>query len=287
MENRLVQLLRSISIDPLQMTPVSGGDINDAFKVSTEQGKHLFAKINSSGQPKQIITAESQGLQMMKSAGVTMIPSDIRFAEDEENALLVMPFYEVLPDSDDAIWQSFFRNLALMHQLSQGDFGGADNFIGRFPQRNTRRNNWVPFYLDNRLKPQLQRALDQGYFSMDDKATWERLFENLPQWMPIERPALVHGDLWRGNIISTRDGILMIDPCPYYGHREMDFAMMALFSGFPIPEYLPVYEEVYPLSAGLFERIELYQLYYLLVHLNMFGTAYLPGVQRIIKKFSG
>lgn len=287
MNERVTHLLHSMDLRPTRMESVSGGDINDSYRVTSKEGTHYFVKINRFDQSKQIITAEARGIEMMRSAGVSMLPGEVRWSENAQDALLIMPFYAVINNPSSNEWRSFFRELALMHRISQEDFGGEDNFIGLLPQDNTSRNNWVPFYRENRLRPQLKLAFDKEYFTSSDVKTWDRLFENLPEFMPIERPSLVHGDLWSGNIISTREGILLIDPCPYYGHREMDFGMMELFSGFPIREHLAVYEDVYPLTDGLFERIELYQLYYLLVHLNLFGTAYLPGVQRIIKKFSG
>ncbi len=287
MNDQVVQLLLSGDIRSTQVESVSGGDINDSYKVTTDQDVDYFVKVNRPDQSKNIIITEAHGIEMMKSAGVTMLPAEVRCIENAQDALLIMPFYATADNPSDRKWNSFFRELALMHQFTREDFGGEDNYIGLLPQINTRRNNWVPFYRENRLRPQLELAYEKGYFTSSEVKTWDHLFTNLPQFMPIERPSLLHGDLWSGNIISTPEGILLIDPCPYYGHREMDFGMMELFSGFPIRQHLAAYEEVYPLTEGLFERIELYQLYYLLVHLNLFGTAYLPGVQRIIKKFSG
>ena len=285
MHERLVLLLGSMDINPLSISPVSGGDINDGYRVSTERGQDFFVKINRKSRSKSIITAEAKGLEMMKASGVENIPANFRIAENETDACLVMPYFVSSNPPSSSDWVVFFENLARMHLISNETFGGHDNYIGLLPQVNSMRNNWVPFFRENRLIPQIERALDVGYLSMEDEKSWIRLAQNLSNLMPIERPALVHGDLWSGNILRADEGVLMIDPCPYYGHREMDFAMMELFSGVPVREHLTAYENLYPLEKRLPERLEIYQLYYLLVHLNMFGTAYLPAVRRIIGKF--
>lgn len=283
---RLKHLLDLGAIVATEIIPLSGGDINDSFRIITEDGEDCFIKMNRSGAPKEIITTEAQGLKLMQAKGVSMIPSPVRLIQNSTDAGLVMAYYPT-QETTDADWNRFFEQLAFMHQISEEQFGGSDNFIGELPQSNEHRNNWVPFYSNNRLLPQLTLAHSNGYLSDSDRNEGEVLMDRLANWMPVERPALIHGDLWNGNILPTSQGILLIDPCPHFGHREMDFAMMSLFSGFPVKKHLRTYENIYPLEDGLFDRIELYQLYYLLVHLNLFGTAYLPGVQRIIRKFSG
>lgn len=286
MNPRLRSLLDSMEMPADRITPVQGGDINDSFRVYGNGNREWFVKVNKSGQPKEIITTEFHGLEMMRTLGVKALPSEVRHAENSQDACLVMPFYKKSTRVDESDWSEFFQNLALMHLISQEVFGGSDNFIGALPQVNTFRNNWVPFFRANRLLPQWHMALEQGWFTSGDTKNWEGLLGKLPELMPIERPALVHGDLWSGNVHPTEEGILMIDPCPYFGHREMDLAMMQLFSGIPVESFLSEYENVYPLEPGLAERIEIYQLYYLLVHLNLFGSSYLPAVRRIIQRFS-
>lgn len=286
MNPRLWSLLDVLEIPADRITPVHGGDINDSFRLSGNGNRAWFVKVNKSGQPKDIITTEFHGLEMMRSRGVKIIPSDIRHAENARDACLVMPFYEKTVRVTDSDWVEFFQSLARMHLISQEVFGGTDNFIGSLRQVNSTRNNWVPFYRDNRLLPQWYMAREDGWLTSRDTEDWERLLGNLPELMPIERPALIHGDLWSGNVLPTDKGILLIDPCPYFGHREMDLAMMRLFSGIPVESFQSVYENIYPLEPGWTERIEIYQLYYLMVHLNLFGKSYLPAVRRIIQRFS-
>src|SRR5690625_4043790 len=194
-----------------------------------------------------------------------------------------MPFYESR-SPDAAAWIDFFEALAQMHLISAEHFGGQDNFIGSIPQDNTHRNNWANFYYDHRLLPQLEQAVEKGYFTKDEQEIWPLLFHGIASICPVEKPSLIHGDLWNGNMISTSRGILLIDPCPHFAHREMDLGMMTLFSGFPVESYIRYYNAVYPLTPQWEDRMEVYQLYYLLVHLDLFGTAYLPGVQRINRR---
>ena len=287
MYERLLTLLELDNIHPTQIQKVSGGDINDSFQVQTQDGTHLFVKINFPNQPIDILISESQGLEMMGKAGVINIPTGVNLRIHQSDAALIMPFYTPGNTPQTSEWMVFFENLGRMHLLTNEYFGGRNNFIGTLPQINHPRNNWIPFFRENRLQPQFTLAMDRGYLDRNDLVKFDRLLLRLPEYIPIERPALIHGDLWSGNILSTATkGILMIDACPYYGHREMDFAMMTLFSGVPVKKDLPSYEEIYPLTPGLMDRIEIYQLYYLLTHLNMFGAAYLPGIRRIIHNFS-
>lgn len=281
--SRLNNLLRLLGISVRELAPVSGGDINESYRVTSADGIDYFVKINPPGSDKKVITTEAQGLDLLKENGVRFIPEDYRCAENENAACLVMPFYPMQPPSDKD-WRIFFENLATMHLISAEYFGGRDNYIGRLPQVNTSRNNWINFYWDCRLKPQLELAAGKGYFSREEQGQWHELRAALAEICPIEKPALIHGDLWNGNILSTARGILLIDPCPCFGHREMDLGMMTLFSGFPVDRHIEAYQAVFPLQKGWRERLEVYQLYYLLAHLNMFGTAYLPGVQRIIRE---
>lgn len=285
MDQRMVRLLDLLNIRAVSARPVPGGDINDSFRITDEEGNIYFLKINREESPKEIITAEAEGLDMMKELGVKIIPQNYRSASTPEEAGLLMPFYESRSPDAEA-WIGFFEALARMHLITSEYFGGRDNFIGSLPQVNTHRNNWANFYRDHRLQPQLEKAGRAGYFTKKEQKEWPRLHQVIAALCPVEKPSLIHGDLWNGNILSTAEGILLIDPCPYFGHREMDLGMMSLFSGFPVESYIRYYNAVYPLAPKWEDRMEVYQLYYLLVHLNLFGTAYLPGVKRIIRQLT-
>lgn len=179
------------------------------------------------------------------------------------------------------------QGLAAIHRTTAGAYGfDHDNFVGLLPQPNGWSESWISFYRERRLVPQLEIAARLGRLTPERRTLSERLLDRLPRWIDdtAVRPALVHGDLWHGNWLDTVDGPALIDPAAYYGDREMDLAMASLFGGFS-EAFWRAYEEAYPLLPGHEERRPLYQLYYLLIHLNIFGEQYGPGVDRILRAY--
>jgi len=177
----------------------------------------------------------------------------------------------------------FAQALAKLHNKRSIKFGlDFDNYIGSLAQKNTMSySSASQFYINLRLEPQLKMASQKGYrFN-----SIERLYKTVEEVVPNEMASLIHGDLWSGNYMYTKDKAAVIDPAISFAPREMDMAMMKLFGGFS-PEVFEVYNEIYPRSEGWEERIELWQLYYLLVHLNLFGQSYYESVERIIKTYS-
>jgi fructosamine-3-kinase len=170
------------------------------------------------------------------------------------------------------------------HALSNG--WDEPNFISILPQNNQREKSWVDFYLRHRLKAQFQMAYKRFPLSILNPNSQQQLYNICRKILIEEKPSLLHGDLWSGNILVSDSGNLyLIDPAVYYGHREVDIAMTKLFGGFG-EKFYSAYNATFPLEAGWEERIPLYQLYYLLVHLNLFGSAYLPSIVSIIKKYN-
>ena len=167
-----------------------------------------------------------------------------------------------------ADWAALARMLADMHRNIGPRFGWpTDNWIGLAPQKNGWRDDWIGFYRDCRLLPQLERA---GLLSGA-----HRLLENLQTFFGGYRPSpsLLHGDLWNGNVGFTREGPVIFDPAVYYGDREADLAMTELFGGFPA-DFYAAYDQAWPLDSGYAARKHLYNLYHLLNHLNLFGSGY-------------
>ena len=156
------------------------------------------------------------------------------------------------------------------------------NYIGSLLQYNEEKTNASDFYIEMRLKPQLQMAKNRGY----DLKISEKFFHNCSSVIPQEKSSLVHGDLWSGNYLVNQSGeVCLIDPAVAYAPREMDLAMMQLFGGFH-KDLFAAYQEVFPLEPGFNNRVSLWQLYYLLVHLNIFGAGYKAQVDSIVKRFS-
>jgi fructosamine-3-kinase len=160
-----------------------------------------------------------------------------------------------------------------------------DNYIGSLPQYNSPRPAWVRFFIEQRIEIQLKTAIDNGRAEPSIVPVFERLYKLLPSIMPEEKPALLHGDLWINNLIENERGEpCLVDPAVYYGSREAEIAYTYLFGGFE-RGFFDVYDATYPLQPGFGERIDLYNLYPLLVHVNLFGGGYLQQVKEIVRRF--
>ena len=271
----------------IDVKPVSGGDINDARLLTTQGGQLFFVKINSGEKAFTMFQTEARGLELLRreAPGSLYIPQVLACEPAGDSAFLLLEFISGGTPSS-GFWAVFGRSLARMHQQSREQFGlDHANFIGRLPQPNNFQPDWPTFYTRERLLPQGKLAYEKNLLGLQDMQQLEGLCKKLPEYYPTEPPALIHGDLWNGNYLVHRQGQpVLIDPAVSYSHREMDLAMTKLFGGFP-QEFYDTYQEAYPLVPGWQDRLPLGQLYYLLVHLNMFGNSYLPAVKRIIKQF--
>ncbi|MCR9100538.1 MAG: fructosamine kinase family protein [bacterium] len=265
--------------------PVSGGSINAAYRLETSKG-YFFLKVNDAPQAGAMMAADAYGLRLLGQGGPLRVPEVIRQGTVEGQSYLLLAFIEE-GRATAAFWQAFGEGLARLHQHTAGTFGlDQDNFIGSLPQRNHRHSNWADFYREERLRPQVSRAIQQHLLWPGAEAQFDRLYERLPGLCPAEPPALTHGDLWSGNFLTAADGTpVLIDPAVSYAHREMDLGMSLLFGGFA-PAFYEAYEQAYPTAPGFRERAGLYQLYYLLVHVNLFGRSYTGSVQEIVNRWA-
>jgi len=259
---------------------VAGGDINDAHEASLADGRWVFVKSNRDA-PTGMFAAEARGLAWLGEANVLRVPEVIARGPD----FLVLEFIRPgrrRPDFDERLG----RGLADLHRTGAPGFGlDHDNFIGRLPQANQPLPTWVEFYRDRRLLPQLRTAVDAQRASAAMRQGFDRLFVRLEELLgPPEPPARLHGDLWGGNAMVDEQGLpCLIDPAVHGGHREVDLAMMRLFGGFA-PRVFAAYEEAYPLSPGHEARVPLYQLYFLMVHVNLFGGSYVASAEQALAR---
>ncbi len=217
--------------------------------------------------------AEAEGLAALREAGARA-PEPYAHGLREGRAYIEMERLELGGAPD---WPALARMLAALHRHSGERFGwGADNWIGLSPQKNGWREDWVGFYRDCRLAPQLERA------GLLPEA--ETLIARLSAFFEGYRPApsLLHGDLWSGNVGFTPAGPVLFDPAVYYGDREADLAMTELFGGFP-GEFYAAYRAAWPLDSGYETRKHLYNLYHLLNHLNLFGGGYLGQARAMLR----
>ena len=275
--------------------PVYGGDINRSYLLSLSDGSTLFMKCNTA-RNLPFFTAEAQGLAALRETGAIGVPEVLALGTDQaqEISFLLMEYLESAPRVNE-YWEVFGRELAALHRAdcskSASADGGlpfgfaADNYIGASPQRNTPTADWLTFFRDRRLLPQIKTA--EKYFDPEARRQCERLLDRLDSRLPEpDFPSLIHGDLWSGNAISGPDGkVWIIDPAAYVGHFEAELAMTELFGRFPAAFY-QAYREVNPIDSGYRDRRDLYNLYHLLNHLNLFGGSYLSSVRQILDRYS-
>ncbi len=272
---------REVTVDSYQF--LSGGDINTALRIDTAEG-YYFVKWNESA-GEDLFECEAKGLQLLREADAVRVPDVINYGRKAEKAYLLLEFIGAArPQS--AYWAALGEGLAALHAHTGAAFGlPYDNYIGSLAQRNTPTENGIRFFIESRLQVQAGLAFYNGQLpkALYDKFT--TLYEKLPELLPVERPALLHGDLWSGNVlVDERGAACLIDPAVHYGLREAEIAFTKLFGGFDDAFY-QAYEASFPLAPGFAQRVELYNLYPLLVHLNLFGSGYLTGIERVLQKF--
>ncbi len=267
----------------LRGSPLAGGDINEAFAFELAGGDVVFVKTNKDA-PRPMFWTEARGLTWLAEAGALRLPRVLAVGAGAAGpTFLVLEYIRQGPRRRD-FDENLGRGLAALHRFSAPGFGlDHDNFIGLLPQRNVPHKTWAEFYRACRLGPQLQRAVERSLASPLARRGLERVMDTLEVLVgPPEPPARLHGDLWGGNLmVDETGGPCLIDPAVHGGHREVDLAMMRLFGGFS-PRVFDAYQEAYPLEPGHEERLPLYQLYPLLVHVNLFGRSYLASLEEAL-----
>ena len=229
--------------------------------------------------------SEAQGLILLRGSNALVVPEVIHAGTAGSHQFLLLEYLEGGRRQTN-FWVDFGSGLAKLHRMSADAFGlDHDNYIGSLPQSNSPSLSWVEFFIGQRLRIQLQIAVEHNRIGEEFVKKFDTLFDKLPSILPEEPPSLLHGDLWGGNLMISKAGRPgIIDPAVYYGHREVDLAMTKLFGGFDA-SYIDSYDEAYPLMPGYQERMTIYNLYPLLVHLNLFGGAYKAQVVEVVRRF--
>lgn len=267
-------------------TRVSGGSINEAAKLDIEKIGPAFLKWNRTADP-DMFEKEVTGLKLLRDAETGLRVPDVilQGTVDGNTGYLLLEFIEDgRPGNQSA--QEFGEQLAALHDHRGDSYGlDEDNYIGRLPQSNNRHNDWTNFFIDERMEPQLRMAMESGKFRSSITGAFNNMYRELDDIFPEERPSLLHGDLWGGNYFYDTDGGPVIyDPAVYYGHREIELAFTHLFGGFSSAFY-EAYDNVLPIEPGFGQRKDIYNLYPLLVHTNLFGGSYARQVEGIVKQF--
>jgi fructosamine-3-kinase len=262
----------------IRETPVPGGSICVAQRLTLDDGSSVFAK-SLPGAPDGFFAAEAAGLRWLRTAAAVPVPEVLAELPD----ILALEWIEE-EEAAPAAAERFGRDLAALHRSGAERFGAPwPGFIGSLPLDNTPSDGpWADWFVERRLVPFLRMSADREALSAPDVAVVERALARASSLGGApDAPARLHGDLWPGNLIWTRDRVWLVDPAAHGGHRETDLALLGLFGGAPYHDrILAAYNEAWPLAAGWRERVPLHQLHLLLVHTALFGAGYRDAVTR-------
>lgn len=267
-----------------KIIPLSGGSINNAFRLETDTGNY-FMKYNRASAYPGMFEQEARGLELLRGADEIRVPEVILPGDEGTYSFIILEHLDSATKTDN-FWEDFGRRLAALHRHAGDKFGlDHDNYIGSLKQYNDRHERWTDFFREQRLMVQMEMAARSGMLPTQVRKAFESLFTRLDDIFPEEAPSLIHGDLWSGNYMVDELGeAAIIDPAVYYGSREMDIGMSRLFGVFG-PGFYEAYNEAWPMEAGWRERIEICNLYPLMVHVNLFGSGYLGSVGSILQRF--
>ena len=263
---------------------LSGGCISNAYKVTFEDDTSFLIKINEHS-PADMFIKEAHGLKELQKANAIKVPEVILYDE----GFVLLEFITSIAKKKN-FFEEFGRKFALLHKFRSDEFGFyEDNYIGSTPQINindeTTKKNWTSFYFNKRLLYQFKLAEKNGYADSRLRDAFIKTEDKIEFILggSAEMPTLLHGDLWSGNYITDENGeACLIDPAVYYGHREADLAMTKLFGGFSQLFY-DSYNESFPLREGWKYRENIYMLYHVLNHLNLFGSGYYVHALSLMK----
>jgi fructosamine-3-kinase len=288
-------------------SPLGGGSINEAYRLEGTDGSRYFLKLNEA-RHLPMFTAEAEGLNAIAAANTIRVPRPIAHGTADAHSFIVLEHLELNSSGKASL---LGEQLAALHRCTPasaninhsdattslplqrgGDDGTSScfgfahaNFIGTTPQPNGWKDNWIAFWREHRLGFQLRLAARNGYAGQL-QTLGEKLLDALPAFFAgyTPQPSLLHGDLWSGNHAFLADGTPVIfDPAPYYGDRECDLAMTELFGGYPA-DFYAAYRAAYPLEAGYSVRKDLYNLYHVLNHANLFGGGYARQAEEMMRR---
>ena len=271
--------LEGLSVQNIQV--LTGGDINQCFKLTGQQSQKVI-KLNSLHRFPKMLQLEAKSLEELRLTSTFNIPEVIAYGDYLQFQYLILEYVEPgTPKTQD--WPKFGEQLAQLHQTSQTNFGyTTTNYIGELPQPNDTEVTAANFYIRQRLQPQLKLAQQKNY----KLSSVEAFLLEIPSLIPNRLASLVHGDLWSGNyLFHSKKGFYLIDPSIAYSLAEFDLAMMQLFGGFPSSVF-EAYRNSVNTSQLQLKHLDLFKLYYLLVHLNLFGQSYFSACQNIINKYT-
>lgn len=265
---------------------VGGGSVCAGLEINTSEGR-FFVKYSPSNKYPGMFESEKKGLELLALAHTKLtIPEPILCDSDGGGTNFLLMEYLESETPEKNFWRNFGYRLALLHRNSSRQYGlKFNNYIGSLRQNNTFHADWTEFFIEERLKIQFDQAVKNGFLKPESEREFDLFYKKLPDLVPVEKPALIHGDLWAGNYMTGPGGRAAIfDPSCYYGHRESDIAMTMLFGGFP-NDFYANYNEAFPMESGWRQRSDIFNLYPLLVHVNLYGHSYVSKTMDIIRSY--
>ena len=287
--SRLLKPVFGREVEVQSSFPSGGGCINQTSVLQLTNGDRVFLKYNSHP-PADFFAVEAKGLKLLaQTIKGPRIPKPLALQDSTRPTFLILEYIEASsPRHDFPV--HFALSLAELHRINHNSFGlDHDNYIGSTVQKNSQETNGIDFFRDHRLRFQQELARKSGKLPSPTDKNLSKLCDRLENYLDIsgEQPALLHGDLWSGNYFPDREQVPCIfDPAIYFGLREADLAMTELFGRLP-QRFYDAYHEAFPLNPGYEERKDLYNLYHLLNHLNLFGNSYLASVEQVIRRYIG
>jgi protein-ribulosamine 3-kinase len=264
---------------------IGGGSINQTYRLSSSHHT-IFCKVNSASKFPHLFQREKNGLNLIKKQNFIKVPEVIDCFEAEGCQVLLLEWIKT-GERTESFWKKLGEQLAALHQVSNNYFGSEeDNYMGSVLQTNKPSNNWINFFVQQRLQPLILKCANQNLLSTKHQQQFENLCQFLSNIFEKElKPVLLHGDLWSGNYMCNEmSEPVLIDPAVYFGHPSVDMGMTTLFGGFR-PSFYEAYNYHFPFPSNYLEQWELCNLYPLLIHLHLFGSSYLAQIEQTLHKF--
>lgn len=282
---KLKELFPAIT-NEIQFGSVGGGCINETYRISFGEQK-FFCKTNSATKFPQLFEKEKHSLKLIAKQNIIKVPKVIDCFEANGQQILLLEWINE-GERTESFWKKFGGQLAALHQISNEYFGlNEDNYMGSVPQSNQPTDNWIDFFIHQRLQPLIDKCLSQKLLSPKYQTAFESLYKQLPSvFNKDQKPSLLHGDLWSGNFMcnETSEPVL-IDTAVYFGHPSVDLSMTSLFGGFRSGFY-EAYNYHSALPSNYQEQWKVCNLYPLLVHLLLFGGSYLLQIDAIVSQYN-
>jgi fructosamine-3-kinase len=270
-----------MGLEPIQSRSMGGGCVSDVREVILNNGQAIVAKIGDVGANLEL---EGFMLQYLRNIGGMPVP-DVIYADDK---LLLMSKVKIAGEISSAAQKHAAELLATLHNVTASEFGfECATVIGSLHQPNEANNSWVSFFRDQRLMNMAQQGLNAGQLPIKLMRRIELLAENLENWLDdLASPSLIHGDIWGGNVLCYNGKVSsFIDPAIYYADAEIELAFSTMFNTFG-GDFFDRYTEFREIRPGFFEeRVDLYNLYPLLVHVRLFGRSYVSSIEKTLKRF--